>query len=128
MGVIGVVDIFGNWLMQTGYWFVGNPQMKTPGQWNQVIFKSLFHTMDVDLLLIYLIDIMATFKYKIVEFTPDQKMEKAFNELGKEGWELVSVTPIGLNIEGDFESTPGYGGGETKGKFDKVAAYFKKQI
>ena len=70
---------------------------------------------------------MATFKYKILEFTPDQKMEKAFNDLGKEGWELVGVTPIGMNIEGDFESTHGYGGGETKGKFEKIAAYFKKQ-
>lgn len=29
---------------------------------------------------------MATFKYKILEFTPEQKMEKAFNDLGKEGW------------------------------------------
>ena len=54
-------------------------------------------------------------------------MEKAFNDLGKEGWELVGVTPIGLNIEGDFESTHGYGGGETKGRFEKIAAYFKKQ-
>lgn len=26
------------------------------------------------------------YKYKIYEFTPDQKMEKAFNDLGKEGW------------------------------------------
>ena len=71
---------------------------------------------------------MATFKYKILEFKPGDKMEKAFNDLGKEGWELVGVTPIGLNIEGDFESTHGYGGGETSGKFDKIAAYFKKQV
>lgn len=75
-----------------------------------------------------MIDIMAAFKYKIIEFTPCQNMEKTFNELGKEGWELVSVTPIGLNIEGDFESTHGYGGGETSGKFDRIAAYFKKQV
>ena len=34
---------------------------------------------------------MLTYKYKIVEFAPDQKMEKTFNELGKEGWELVST-------------------------------------
>ena len=75
-----------------------------------------------------MIDIMAAFKYKIIEFTPCQNMVKSFNELGKEGWELVSVTPIGLNIEGDFESTHGYGGGETSGKFDRIAAYFKKQV
>ena len=46
---------------------------------------------------------MASYKYKIVEFTPDQKMEKAFNDLGKDGWELVSVTPTGLMIRGDYE-------------------------
>ena len=39
----------------------------------------------------------------IIEFEPDQKMEKAFNELGKEGWELVSVTPVGLSIKGDYD-------------------------
>ena len=71
---------------------------------------------------------MATFKYKILEFTPDQKMEKAFNELGKEGWELVSVTPIDLKIEGDYDSVlGGIGSGDTSGKFEKIAAYFKKQ-
>ena len=71
---------------------------------------------------------MATFKYKIIEFTPDQKMEKAFNDLGKEGWELVSVTPIGLKVEGYSDSTLGYGVGENSGKFEKIAAYVKKQI
>ena len=43
---------------------------------------------------------MLTFKYKILEFQPNDKMEKAFNDLGKEGWERVSVTPIGLALEG----------------------------
>ncbi len=71
---------------------------------------------------------MATFKYKIVEFAPDQKMEKAFNDLGKDGWDLVSVTPIGLKVEGDYDSTHGYGGGETLGRFEKIAAYFKKEV
>lgn len=70
---------------------------------------------------------MATFKYKILEFKPGEKMEKAFNELGKDGWELVSVTPIGLAIRGDFDSSFGGAGvGETNGKFEKIAAYFKK--
>ena len=71
---------------------------------------------------------MATFKYKILEFTPDQKMEKAFNDLGKDGWELVSVTPIGLKVEGFTDTTLGYGGGESSGKFEKIAAYFKKEV
>ena len=69
---------------------------------------------------------MLTFKYKIVEFSPDQKMEKAFNELGKEGWELVGIAPIGLKVNGQSDSTFGYGGGEVDGKFEKIAAYFKK--
>ena len=72
--------------------------------------------------------ISTSFKYKIVEFAPEQKMEKAFNELGKEGWELVSVVPIGLKIEGYSDVTLGYGGGESSGKFEKIAAYFKKQM
>jgi len=72
---------------------------------------------------------MSTFKYKIIEFTPEQKMEKVFNDLGKEGWELVSVTPISLDIEGDFDSSfGGIGNGKTEGRFEKIAAYFKKQI
>ena len=66
------------------------------------------------------------YKYKIIEFTPEQKMEKTFNELGKDGWELVSVVPIGLKIEGYSDMTLGYGGGESSGKFEKIAAYFKK--
>lgn len=71
---------------------------------------------------------MLTYKYKIVEFAPDQKMEKTFNELGKEGWELVGISPIGLKVDGDYDSTCGYGGGEVKGKFEKIAAYFKKSV
>lgn len=71
---------------------------------------------------------MAVFKYKIIEFEQNQKMEKAFNELGKDGWELVCVTPIGLAIEGFSDMTLGYGGGESNGKFEKIAAYFKKQV
>ena len=72
---------------------------------------------------------MATYKYKILEFTPDQKMEKAFNDLGKEGWELVSVTPVGLSIKGDYDSSfGGIGSGDTSGEFTKIAAYFKKEV
>lgn len=71
---------------------------------------------------------MASYKYKIVEFTPEQKMEKAFNDLGKDGWELVSVTPTGLMIKGDYDSTYGYGGGETNGRFEKISAFFKKHV
>lgn len=72
---------------------------------------------------------MTTYKYKILEFKPGEKIEKPFNDLGKEGWELVSVTPVGLSIHGDFDTSfGGYGCGETNGHFDKLAAYFKKTI
>lgn len=72
---------------------------------------------------------MAVFKYKIVEFAPEAKMEKAFNDLGIEGWELVSVTPVGLKIKGEFSTDfGGLGGGDTEGSFEKIAAYFKKVI
>ncbi len=72
---------------------------------------------------------MVSFKYKILEFAPNQKMEKAFNELGKEGWELVSVTPVGLSIKGDYDSSfGGIGSGDTSGEFTKIAAYFKKEV
>ena len=72
--------------------------------------------------------ILTYYKYKIVEFAPDQNMEKTFKELGEDGWELVSVVPIGLKIEGYSDVTLGYGGGESSGKFDKIAAYFKKTM
>lgn len=72
---------------------------------------------------------MITFKYKILEFQPNDKMEKAFNDLGKEGWELVSVTPIGLLVKGESDSSfGGIGSGEVDGKFVKIAAYFKKIV
>ncbi len=72
---------------------------------------------------------MVSFKYKILEFAPGQKMEKAFNDLGKEGWELVSVTPVGLSIKGDYDSSfGGIGSGDTSGEFTKIAAYFKKEV
>lgn len=71
---------------------------------------------------------MAKFTYKILEFKPGAKMETTFNDLGKKGWELVSVTPIGLDIKGSFDSSfGGAGNGETEGKFNKIAAYFKKE-
>jgi len=70
--------------------------------------------------------ILTYYKYKIIEFAPGQNMEKTFNDLGKDGWELVSVVPIGLKIEGYSDVTLGYGGGESSGKFEKIAAYFKK--
>ena len=55
-------------------------------------------------------------------------MEKVFNDLGKDGWELVCVTPIGLKVEGHSDVTLGYGGGESSGKFEKISAYFKKEV
>ena len=72
--------------------------------------------------------LLTYYKYKIIEFAPEQKMEKTFNELGKDGWELVSVVPIGLKIEGYSDVTLGYVGGESSGKFEKIAAYFKKTM
>ena len=49
--------------------------------------------------------VSTSFKYKIIEFAPEQKMEKTFNELGKDGWELVSVVPIGLKVAAYFKKT-----------------------
>ena len=78
-----------------------------------------------------LVDNMAKYKYKIVEFAPEQSAlvtEKVFNELGKDGWDLVSISPVGLNVEGRSDSNWGTGGGETCGKFEKIAAFFKKVV
>lgn len=71
---------------------------------------------------------MHTYKYKILEFKPHQKMENVFNDLGKEGWELINVTPICLKVEGWSDMTHGYGGSESKGAFERIAAYFKRLI
>ena len=79
--------------------------------------------------MLEIITIVMAFKYKIVEFKPSQKMENEFNELGKDGWELVSVAPVGLSIKGDYDSTfGGVGSGDTSGEFTKIAAYFKKAV
>ena len=72
--------------------------------------------------------LLTYYKYKIIEFAPEQNMENTFKKLGEDGWELVSVVPIGLKIEGYSDVTLGYGGGESSGKFDKIAAYFKKTM
>ena len=54
---------------------------------------------------------MMVFKYKIIEFEPSQKMEKTFNDFGKDGWELVSVTPLSLKMGSYSDVALGYGGG-----------------
>ena len=42
--------------------------------------------------------ILTYYKYKIIEFAPDENMEKTFNKLGEDGWELVSVVPSALRL------------------------------
>ena len=56
-------------------------------------------------------------------------MGKAFNDLGKEGWELVSVTPISLDVKGEYSSSLcGIGDSKTEGKFEKISASFNKEV
>lgn len=45
------------------------------------------------------------YKYKIIEFAPDENMEKTFKKLGEDGWELVSVVPIGTKMTAYFKMT-----------------------
>ena len=55
--------------------------------------------------------------------SPGIPLEQTSND----GTALVSVTPVCLSIKGDYDSSfGGVGGGETSGKFEKIAAYFKK--
>ncbi|WP_082676495.1 DUF4177 domain-containing protein [Shouchella shacheensis] len=36
-----------------------------------------------------------TFEYKVLSISGEEKeMEKTLNDFGKEGWELVNVTPL----------------------------------
>ncbi len=49
--------------------------------------------------------LLTYYKYKIVEFTPEQNMEETFKNLGEDGWELVSVVPIGVKIAAYFKKT-----------------------
>ena len=49
--------------------------------------------------------LLTYYKYKIVEFAPEQDMEETFKNLGEDGWELVSVVPIGLKVTAYFKKT-----------------------
>lgn len=70
---------------------------------------------------------MPTFEYKAISINmADKKLEKKLNDLGKEGWELVSVTPTGLAIEGWTNGTFPHTCGETNGGFTNITAFFKR--
>ena len=49
--------------------------------------------------------LLTYYNYKIIEFAPDENMEKTFKKLGEDGWELVSVVPIGAKITAYFKRT-----------------------
>ena len=68
-----------------------------------------------------------TFEYKVVDINlEDKKLEKALNDIGKEGWELVSVAPTGLKVDGWSDGTFPHSIGETKGGFTRITAFFKR--
>ena len=41
---------------------------------------------------------------------------------------LPHAVAVFHKVEGYTDTTLGYGGGESSGKFEKIAAYFKKQV
>ena len=69
---------------------------------------------------------MATWEYKIVTTTPESEDddEQVLNELGAEGWELVSVHVSEVTyIEADEESEDGEG----EEYVEEVATYYLKR-
>lgn len=71
---------------------------------------------------------MTVFEYKILHYAaaPNAKVEKEWNVLGKEGWELVSFGPTGLEIGGSTVGGYGFVDGDVKGGFGKLTAVFKR--
>ena len=69
------------------------------------------------------------FEYKIIHYQVlGPKTEKEWNELGKKGWELVSLVPTGLEINGSTLGNGGYVDGDIDGRFSALTAVFKKGI
>ena len=64
---------------------------------------------------------MRRFEYKVLHYFEelDEETTRQWNELGKEGWELVGFAPYAMEV-----SNPG----TVKGNFSWVAAAFKREI
>lgn len=72
---------------------------------------------------------MAQIEYKIINYPNgiENKTEKEWNQLGKEGWDLVSFGPTALDVTGSVEdSMSGFTYGDTKGRFTCLTAVFKR--
>lgn len=68
---------------------------------------------------------MAQIEYKVLQYPEGitQKTEKEWNQLGKDGWDLVSFGPTALDVTGSVED---YTYGDIKGQFTCLTAVFKR--
>ncbi len=69
-----------------------------------------------------------TFEYKIL-LVPEitDRFVRQLNDLGAQGWELVSLTPSELTVSGFSDYTWGNGSGEISGGYKEFSAVLKRE-
>ena len=73
---------------------------------------------------------MRRFEYKVLHYYEelDEETTRQWNELGKEGGELVGFAPYALEVRNEVNESGIPGPGTDKGNFSWVAAAFKREI
>ena len=71
---------------------------------------------------------MTTFSYKVLTFDNlPSDLEKRLNALGRDRWELVSLTPSDLEVKGATDGCAGYTAGEVNGCYKSITIVLKKE-
>lgn len=71
---------------------------------------------------------MSTFSYKVQTFDKlPSDLEKRLNALGRDGWELVSLTPSDLEVKGATDGCAGYTAGEVNGCYKSITIVLMKE-
>ena len=73
---------------------------------------------------------MRRFEYKVLHYFEelDEETTRQWNELGKEGWELVGFAPYTREVSNQVNEFEIPIPGTVKGNFSWVAAAFKREI
>lgn len=73
---------------------------------------------------------MKKFEYRILHypFELDENTREEWNELGKEGWELVGLSPYAMEVGNEKDENGNRLPGTITGSFTWVAAAFKREL